>query len=330
MKLKNLGEFGLIERISRKLTKRNPEVLVGIGDDAAVVETGKSDFLVITTDTLIEKVHFDLKYTSFYGLGWKALAINISDCAAMGATPRHAVVTLGLPAKVNVKAVDDLYDGIRALARKVNVGIVGGDTISSPSHLVVSVTLTGEVKKKELLLRSGAKVGDSILVTGDLGGSAAGMKLLKKRKKSYRRLLDRHLMPFPRIAEAKVVSKSGMATSMIDDSDGLAKCLTDICNMSGVGARVWVGEIPISRETARVSRAPVDLALYGGEDYELMFTVPKAKAEKLARMIKRKTGTAVSIVGEIVARKKQVRLLSVSGKEIKLRSAGWEHFGRSV
>lgn len=185
MKLSELGEFGLIERIARTALRSSRRTIVGIGDDAAVLKPGKAgELLLATTDTMVEGVHFDLSYASYYSVGYKALSSNISDCAAMGGNPREMLVTVGLSRSAKVSDVDDLYRGIRALAKTCGISLIGGDTISSPFGLIVSITLLGEVKKKDLLLRSGARVGDVILVAGDLGGSACGLKILQCRDRA--------------------------------------------------------------------------------------------------------------------------------------------------
>jgi thiamine-monophosphate kinase len=320
MRLKNLGEFALIDRISKRLKKPSPRVIAGIGDDAAVLKTSNDKLLIVTTDTLVEGVHFDLKFTPFFSLGYKALSSNISDCAAMGGRATSALVTLGLPGKLKVKDVDELYRGISSLAKKQGIDVIGGDTVSSPKALVVSITLLGEVERKNLILRSGARVGDAIMVTGDLGKSAASL---------YRK----HALIKPRVNESQIIAKSGLATTMIDNSDGLARCLIEICKMSKVGARVFTDKIPKSSSTESAAKKlkldPIKLALDGGEDYELVFTVRKSKAKALAQRIFRKTKTPVTIVGEIIGKSKGIKLVGENGKERALKSAGYEHFGRN-
>lgn len=321
MKLSQLGEFGLIELLAKKIGKPSKKVMVGIGDDTAVlkVQSSKSKaqnkskipipkYLLVTTDTLIENIHFKLKTTSFYDLGYKALAINISDIASMGGYPTYALVTIGANKDLSVKKIEELYRGINKLARKHKIEIVGGDTVQSPKELVVSITLLGEVEKECLLTRSKTRVGDAVLVTGNFGGPAVH---------GYS---SRYSLPVTRLSEASVVAKSRIATSMIDSSDGLVRSVLEICKASKVGARIWLDSVPIAK------KATLDQALYGGEEYELVFTTPRSKAVGLKDLIQRKTKTKVSIVGEIVARKREVKLVDLHGKVYSPKSGGYEHF----
>jgi thiamine-monophosphate kinase len=315
VKLSQLGEFGLIDRLAKGVGKPSKNVAVGIGDDAAAVEMPGiklfplgSKYLLITTDTLIENIHFKLKNTSFFDLGYKALAINISDIAAMGGYPTYALVTIGANKNLSVKKIEDLYRGIKKVAREYKIEIVGGDTVQSPKELVVSITLLGEVEKKNLLTRSKAEVGDAILVTGDFGGPAAA------------KFDSRKLKVESRTQEARIIAKSRMATSMIDSSDGLVRSVIEICRASLVGARIWTDSVP------KAKKATLKHALYGGEEYELVFTTPRSKAVELRDLIQKKTGTKVSIVGEIVAGKRGVKLVDVRGKVRSPKSGGYEHF----
>ncbi|MFA6548658.1 MAG: thiamine-phosphate kinase [Candidatus Margulisiibacteriota bacterium] len=288
MKISELGEFGLIERIAHRENKRK-DTLLGIGDDAAVLQ-GPKNYQLITTDTLVEDVHF--KRGNFFELGWKALAVNISDIAAMGGWPTHALITLGLPRSMEVAAVDELYRGINALARKYKIDIVGGDTVASPKAIVISITLLGEVEKDCLLTRAGAKVGDLILVTGTFGEPARRKFDIRKSKIENR------------TREARIIAKSHCATAMIDSSDGLVRSVLEICRSSRVGAQIREENVPVAKG------ATLDQALYGGEEYELVFTVPKNKLDRLKVKAK--------VVGEIVdAKKDRVK---------KMKSGGYEHF----
>ncbi len=317
MKLSQLGEFGLIDRIARREHKRST-TLIGIGDDAAVLkfpvpslprEKSRGSqfpkrYLLITTDTFIENIHFRTKGLSFIALGQKVLAANISDIAAMGGWPTHALVTVGLPKTINVKSVDELYRGIDRLARRFKIDIIGGDTIQSPKEVVISITLLGEDEKEFLLTRSKAKVGDAILVTGKFGGPAA-----KKFPISN--------FQFPiRIKEARKIAKNKMATSMIDSSDGLVRSVMEICKASKVGARIWLDKVPVARG------ATLEQALYGGEEYELVFTVPGKDG---GRRLEDK-GLRYWVVGEIVGRKRGVKLVDIHGKVSSPKSGGYEHF----
>jgi thiamine-monophosphate kinase len=295
MKISELGEFGLIERLAKHKMKQ-PGTILGIGDDAAVLGRPKTKdhrpqtYLLITTDALVEDVHF--KRGNYFNLGYKALAVNISDIAAMGGWPTHALVTLGLPNSITVESVDALYRGINSLARRHKIDIIGGDTVASPKAMMISITLLGEVEKDCLLRRSTARVGDLICVTGRFGGPAARSYELRTQNTEHR------------TREARIIAKSKLATAMIDSSDGLVRSVLEICRASKVGARIWEGQVPIAKG------ATLDQALYGGEEYELVFTVPKNKLDKLK--IKAK------VVGEIVdAKKDRVK---------KLKSGGYEHF----
>ncbi len=298
MKLSQLGEFGLIELI-KKIPAKRKDTILGIGDDCALV----GDILV-TTDTLVENTHFRLKKTSFYDLGYYSLFINVSDIAAMGGTPTHAFVTIGAPGKTNVKSIQQLYKGINALAGKLNIDIAGGDTVSS-NKLIVSITLLGKIDKKYLMTRAGAKVGDLILVTGEFGGPAS--KKYRISKSEIR----------TRLGEAGIIAGSGLASSMIDSSDGLVRSVLEISRASKVGALIYSSEVP------RAKGAALKQALRGGEEYELVFTVPM---ENVSKLVKKLGKTKVSIVGEILPRTNGVGILNERGRIEPVRTGGYEHF----
>ncbi|MFH1386091.1 MAG: thiamine-phosphate kinase [bacterium] len=340
MELSRIGEFGLIERIARQ-EKRRPSTVVGIGDDCAVLkgpgsrDQGPAKYQLITTDTFIEKVHFKIppkngRKPIFYHLGRKVMVANISDISAMGGWPTHALVTVGLPRTIKVEEVDQLYRGINSLAKKHKIDIVGGDTVSSPKAMVVSITLLGEVEKENLLLRSTAKVGDLICVTGKFGRPAS--KKYDSRTWSVE----------SRTQEARMIAKSRMATAMIDSSDGLVRSVLEICKASGVGAKIYEAQVPIAKG------ATLDQALYGGEEYELVFTVrgksdsllvPRQCSEWLewraTRLSSSKSCRAIgelvskkgfTVVGEIVNKQFGVKLIDKRGKIKRLKSGGYEHF----
>ncbi len=279
MRLSGIGEFGLIKKLRDMCSGGPPGLLAGIGDDAAAVRTGNRNIL-ITSDMMIEGVHFDLSFTTFYQLGYKFLAVNISDIFAMGGRPGYFFASLGIPRSFRAADIEELYTGIKKIADESGVTVAGGDTCASESGLVLSGTLTGEAKK--VIKRSGAKEGDGIFVTDTLGDSAMGLHLLKKRRRRIRsfsspapriKLMKRHLMPAPRPAE-----NLSAITSMIDVSDGLLADLSHICDESRVGAVIHRDRIPVSAELAGIAESlnidPVELALKGGEDYALLFTAP--------------------------------------------------------
>ncbi len=316
-KLKDIGEFGLINRIAEKEKVLDKEVILGIGDDAAVIKYKKGRYLLLTTDMLIEGVHFNKKATPFQ-IGWKALATNISDIAAMGGIPKYALVSLGLKKEISVKFVDEIYRGIRTLAKKFKVTILGGDTVSSPK-IVVNIVLSGEVEKNYLTLRKGAQIGDKIYITGALGGS----------------ILGKHLSFIPRVKEARYLVKNLHPTSMIDISDGLLSDLKRICEASEVGAKIYQKKIPLSKEAVSLENA-----LTAGEDFELLFTVShhpppypshqgRGKQQQLTPLPSRegKAGEGevhITQIGEVA--KKEILLLDEKGKRIRLTGNGFDHF----
>ncbi|HSB33901.1 MAG TPA: thiamine-phosphate kinase [Nitrospirota bacterium] len=355
MKLSDLGEFGLIDKIRKSSAPPSPSVLVGIGDDAAVVNMRASTSLLATTDMLIEGVHFDLSFTDFYSLGWKSAAVNLSDIAAMGGSPRFCLTSLGIPPFFSVKQIAGFYRGLTALLTAHRTALVGGDTCSSPQGMTVSVTLLGEIEKKFVVGRGGAKPGDRIFVTGTLGDSSAGLELLKagasgrqfgvrssetgvRNRKTgvrnrdvfselrtpYSELVKRHLRPVPRVEWGRALARSRCAHAMIDVSDGLSSDLSHICEQSGVGAVVEAGKIPLSPQlrkiAAHLSKTPVRYALDGGEDYELLFTVPPEKTKKL-----RSLGLPATEIGEITRTRKML-MADERGGTISLRPTGFNHF----
>jgi thiamine-monophosphate kinase len=316
MKIKKIGEFGLINRISRKIKDKN--VRTQIGDDTAVIKIG-GKFILFTTDTLVEDDHFSLKWSSPLQIGKKAMEINVSDMAAMGGEPKYALVSLCLKRDERVEWVDGLYRGIYSVARKYGFEIVGGN-VTHGKQTVVDVSMLGETKKP--VLRSRAKVNDLICVTGDLGKSQAGLELLKKFGKKAKRFVyvRAHLEPKARLKESRVISK--FANSIIDVSDGLASEVGHICELSNKGAVIHRENIPISKQTRLaaelVKKDPLDFALHGGEDFELVFTVSKKKLENLRRELK------VSVVGKILPKKEGIHLLD-NGRKRKL-GKGYNHF----
>lgn len=327
MKISDLGEFGLIERIRRTAPRNAKRTPIGIGDDAAALLFSPSATLLATTDMLIEGVHFDLKTTDLYSLGWKAAAVNLSDIAAMGGVPRFCLTALGIPSSLTVGKVDEFYRGFTACIRKQGAVLVGGDTCGSRKGLIISVTVLGEVEKKHAVTRAGARPGDLLYVTGTLGDSGAGLELLKagagNQRSGTRRLIEKHLRPVPRIAEGGKLASAKIASAMIDVSDGLSSDLGHLCSQSGAGAEVFADRIPLSKElrsAKALTRPALEYALSGGEDYELLFTVPLGKIKKLKAL-----QIAATEIG-IITRDRSMRLIDDRGQGRTLTATGYDHF----
>ena len=323
MKISQLGEFGLIERIREKNKKavHHSGTIIGIGDDCAVVKCSGSEHFLFTTDTLVENVHFSKKYYSFFDIGYKSLAVNLSDIAAMGGLPLYALVTAGFPAETKIEDADEIYRGISKLASEFNVEIIGGDTVKSPSALIISITLIGKTIYGSGIKRSGAVAGDLIFTTGNFGDSSAGLYLLQKGISGYKELKKKHLNPYPRIKEGLFIAKSGFATSMIDSSDGFDKSVRFICQESKVGCKIYFDKIPVSDEfksfISNFQLPTSNLILFGGEEYELLFTVPPGKKSYFEKRFYE--------VGKITKNKKIVYLDS-NNKKINLKDKGYDHF----
>lgn len=319
MKIKDIGgEFALIERIKKSTRIYSKDVVVGIGDDAAVLDNGK-DYLVFTTDMLVENDHFSLKYSTPQQIGMKAVEQNVSDIAAMGGMPRHAVISIALPNDIDVEFVDGLYKGINEKCRKYRISVVGGN-ITHSKEIVINVALIGFVEKRYLALRSGARIGDLIFCSGDVGKSTAGLELLRANLKGAS--IKPHLEPESRLKLARKLVKIGIS-SMIDVSDGVASEIRHICRASNVGAVIYAGKIPVSKTTVedskKLEKDAIDFALYGGEDFELVFTAGRNKLKQLEKY-------DVSVIGEIVDKKNAIRLMK-GDKKYRLES-GFDHFRR--
>jgi len=328
----------LIDRFRSRLKFRSPRIKIGIGDDCAVYKGAAGKYQIISTDALVENVHFKLSNTSPLLLGRKALSVNISDIAAMGGTPHLALVTLGIPKTLPVRFLDRLYEGMDQVCLEHKIEIAGGDTTASPAHLFINVTLVGEADKKQLLTRSGACPGDKIFITGTPGQSALGLKLLSSPRKKWqgpvkfqKKMIQAHLDPVARLAESQMLVKSSAGiTSMIDVSDGLAQDLTHICKAGNVGAVLREDCLPISPELeslTSLNKLPVmDYILAGGEDYELLFTL---KSEDVRKIISRfnNAKTPVTQIGEVNAHPQKMILLKSDGKSQSLKKlSGFDHF----
>ena len=334
MKLSDIGEFKVISSIRSDLKDFQKEVIVGIGDDTAVIKVSGEKLLLFTSDSLVEDVHFKWDYTSPFQVGWKALVVNISDVAAVGGNPTHCLVSLALPSDTERNLVREVYRGLKKAASKYRVGIVGGDTVRAPSF-IITVSLLGEVKRENIVLRSGAKPGDLIYVTGQLGSSGAGLACLKapnwKVKPEIRQfLIKKHLMLSPRLVEGQKIASSQIATSMIDLSDGLASDLHRLAEESKVGAVLWEDEFPTALATEQLAKVMgkslLEWILYGGEDYELLFAVPPNKKEKLRQTL----GFPHTLIGEIVDRDQGIYLKNRGGNRTKIEDRGYNHFSAST
>ncbi|MCI2424866.1 thiamine-phosphate kinase [Candidatus Acetothermia bacterium] len=335
MRVSEIGEFGLIERIKRRLTPPGSDVIEGIGDDAAIIRTDSDEYLIATCDIQMEEVHFRRKFITPDQLGQRAVAVNISDVAAMGGIPTYLLVSLGLPAEIEVNYIDQLYCGMEREAKRSGAVIVGGNITRSP-QLIIDIFLLGKVKHDLLITRSGAQQGDLLLVTGDLGKGAAGLRLLDSEAAERDEMIDAqlrtaHLTPIPRLPESRIIAKLQTATAMIDLSDGLASDLGHICRASGVGAVIWAESLPISTATRKAAILtgcdPLHLALYGGEDYELLFSVPPELVAPLQQAVIAETGTSVTVVGKIVSSTEGIKV-AIANKFSPLLARGWDHLAQ--
>jgi thiamine-monophosphate kinase len=336
--LSTIGEFGLIKLINSKFELKNPETLKGIGDDAAIIDTAGKE-LVVSTDLLLEGVHFDLSYTPLKHLGYKAVAVNVSDIAAMNAIPKQITVSLGLSNRFSVEAIEELYEGIKIACDEYKVDLIGGDTSSSRSGLVISITALGTAEKKNIVQRDTAKVNDIICVSGDLGAAYIGLQTLEREKqvflanpdmqpqldkdKDY--VIERQLKPNARMDVIYELRDLGIVpTSMIDISDGLASEILHLCKNSGTGAVIFEDKIPIDDQTYLVSTelafSPMTAALNGGEDYELLFTIKQEDFETIKNM------SDISFLGYMTNDVDGVKLMMKSGSLINVTSPGFEHF----
>ena len=327
MKLSDLGEFGLIERLTGMLpAEGSPDLIVGIGDDAAVWRAG-SEYLIATTDTMVEGVHFVAGQAPWADVGWKALAVNVSDIAAMGGTPLFALVTLALPPDMPVDVVEVLYAGLAECAREYGVTVAGGDVVRAP-QTSITVALVGRTEHRDkeplLLRRDAARVGDLIAVTGTLGDSAAGLRRLREGAPADDPLARRHLWPRPHLAAGQMAAKIGV-TCAIDVSDGLLQDIGHICQRSGVGAEIRAQDIPLSTELrAAYPDDALRLACTGGEDYELVLIADR----DILNALRPALGLVqLTVIGEIVDDPEHgVRLLDDAGHEVTFERPGWDAF----
>ena len=329
MNLQDIGEFGLINRIRKWMAVSDSAVIQGIGDDVAVIEIdGKA--LLVTTDILIEGVHFDRSWIDPYRLGKKALIVNLSDIAAMGGTPKYFLISLGLPKNLSLSFISSFYRGLKEGARKFRVDLVGGDT-SLSQKIVINICLMGEGRKKNLLFRRGARVGDDLLVSGTLGDAALGLKILQTKglMGGPKGLIERQLSPCPRIQLGQAIAESRFATAMIDVSDGLLIDTTHLLEESRVGARIWEERVPLSRSYRKwirsYSKDPYQIALCGGEDYELLFTAPPETRKKISSFAP-SLDVPITRIGEILPPKEGLQIIRRDGEKYSPTRLGFEHF----
>jgi len=331
--ISSLGEFGLIDRLTKDISLKNTSSIKGIGDDAAIIEAEKRQ--VITTDILIEGIHFDLVYTPLKHLGYKSVIVNLSDVYAMNATPKQILVSIAISNRFSVEAIEEIYEGIELACNKYNVDLVGGDTTASPKGLVINVVAIGEQEKEKIVTRNTAKEGDLLCVSGDLGAAYMGLTILQREKQVFLNAPDanielagdnyivgRQLKPEARkdivdfFAEQQIVP-----TSMIDVSDGLSSEILHICKQSNVGCQLNEEAVPIASETYNKALEfgidPINCALSGGEDYELLFTILPSDRSKV------KQHPDISIIGEILDENLGVKLFTKGGNYHDIISLGW-------
>ncbi len=335
--LSALGEFGLIDHLTAGITLYHKETIKGVGDDAAVIDAGDK-VILLSTDLLVEGVHFDMVYTPLKHLGYKSTVVNISDIAAMNGIPKQLTVSVAVSSKFPVEALDELYEGIRMACDRYKVDLVGGDTSSSNKGLFISVTILGEAKKDEVIYRSGARPNDLICVTGDLGSAYLGLLLLEREKAVFHANPDmqpeldgfdyqvgRQLKPEARTDIRDMLARLDIRpTSMIDISDGLASETLHLCKQSGTGCRLFEEKIPINPQTRELAMdfkiIPSVAALSGGEDYELLFTIDQKDYDKI------KDAGDISIIGHMTDAREGRAMVTSDNKQIELTAQGWDGF----
>ena len=334
----SLGEFGLINRLTASHQTIHPSTIQGIGDDAAVIAAGEGEVQVVTTDLLLEGIHFDLMYHPMQHLGYKAVVVNVSDVVAMNAIPKYITMSIGISNRFSVEAIEEFYEGVYAACRQYDVDLIGGDTTSSRQGLIISVTAIGTAKTKDIVYRSGASVGDLVCITGDLGAAYLGLQILEREKQlfldnpdiqpdledqSY--VVGKQLKPEARLDMIEQFAQSKFKpTAMIDISDGLASDMLHICRASQCGVVIEEGMVPLRDETQLLALKfqldPITTALSGGEDYELIFTASPDDLELLRTM------PGIYIIGEMKEKDFGYKLLSTGGRMHDLKAQGWVHF----
>lgn len=337
MQVGDLGEFALISRLHARLqTPRDPHIIRGIGDDCAVLRPSAGTELLLTTDTQEEGVHFRRDWSSPQDIGWRCLAVNVSDIAAMGGQALGAIVALLLPPTLEVAFVEALYDGMQALATAYGCPVIGGNISQRTDSLSITITVLGETPQSRTVYRSGARVGDAIWVTGDLGGARAGLAVLLDPAALAGLPTDdalaRYRRPQPRLREAQYLRQHAVVHSLIDISDGLSSDLHHICEASGVSARLQAAQLPIAPQTRQIALAqraePLDYALHGGEDFELCLTAPDGQIEALQDAFQQQFGCPLVRIGRIQAGA-GMTLIRPDGTQQPLPVKGYDHFRRA-
>lgn len=334
--LSELGEFGLIDKITNGINHKNISTIKGVGDDAAVLKPEKDKVVLISKDLLLEGVHFDLMYTPLKHLGYKSAIVNFSDIAAMNGNPTQLLVGIGIGSKFSVEAIEEIYSGIRKACEVYNVDLIGGDTTSSSTGLVISATVVGEAQQENIVYRSGAKPNDLICVSGDLGAAYIGLLVLEREKKAFQAnpnlqpelsdhdyVLERQLKPEARTTVIELLKKNNiLPTSMIDVSDGLASDIMHVCKESKTGCVISEEKIPIDQTTFDLAKefniVPTVAALNGGEDYELLFTIAQSDYEKVKEI------EGISIIGYMTDPSEGQRLVTSDNSSIELKAQGWD------
>jgi thiamine-monophosphate kinase len=335
----SIGEFGLIDRIKSKVKTINPSTVLGIDDDAAVIDANNL-YTLLSTDMLLEGIHFDLSYMPLQHLGYKSIVVNVSDIAAMNGRPKQITVNLGLSNRFSVEAVDALYDGILRASENYKLDLVGGDTTASASGLVISVSILGEVEKDKLVMRKSAHLNDIICVTGDLGAAYLGLQVLEREKqeflanpemqpklKGYDYVVGRQLRPEARMDIVYELDDLHIIpTSMIDVSDGLASDLKHLCKQSGLGANIYEDKLPYDHQTLQTAvefkMDVITCIMNGGEDYELLFTISHEDFEKI------KNHRDIHFIGYMQAEDQGISLITEAGNAVPVKAQGWDHFER--
>jgi len=332
VKFSDLGEFGFINRIARRHSIQPPDILKGIGDDAAVISFSDDVVILLTADQLIEGVHFRIEETEGKKLGAKALAVNLSDIAAMGGYPIGYTVSLGIPSKrLAVDFLDAFYEGMTGFGKTMEVALIGGDTSESGERFFISLALLGKASKGKVIYRSGGKDGDLLYVTGWLGDAALGLKVSEQggNRAGRKNLLARHFLPLPRVKAGQFLAERGIPNAMIDISDGLLADLNHIVEQSGVGAEVELSRIPRSPEFQAWAHEyvadPLVLALGGGEDYELLFSVSPEKSHEVAQL-SQELSLPLTCIGRLARKIKGIWLKDEQGRSKKTEPDGYDHF----